>query len=153
MEDLNNICTPSPEYVREVTARYVGPRRKSPTIKEAAGAAQFISSILKDEAREHFVALYLNGAHTIVSYSIVSTGTANSTQAHPREIFQGAVLVGACALLVGHNHPSGQLFPSEEDKTITRRIKEASQLLGIPLLDHVIVGGEGFYSFGEHGIL
>ena len=142
----------SADYVREVTAKYIGPRRKSIQITTPGEAANFVIGLLRDHAREHFIALYLNGANQVVSYSLVSLGSANSTPATPREVFQGAVLVGACSLVVGHNHPSGELAPSKEDRAITKRLFDTGKLLGISLLDHVIVaeGGE-YYSFQENG--
>ena len=84
-------------YVREVTARYIGPRRKSLTISGPGDAASFMRGLLRDEVREHFLALYLNGAHQVVSFSLVSLGDATSAPVHAREVFQGALLVGACA--------------------------------------------------------
>ena len=141
------------EYVREVTAKYIGPRRKAVKIGGPEDAAKFISSVLRDHAREHFVALYLDGAHNVASYSVVSTGSANSAPVHPREVFQGAVLVGACALVVGHNHPSGELRPSDEDRAVTKRLCEAGKLLGVSLLDHIIVSNQGYYSFQEMGAM
>jgi DNA repair protein RadC len=140
-------------YVREVTAKYIGPRRASMKICDPREAAQFVRSILRDEAREHFIALYLNGAHAIISFSIVSIGTATSAPAHPREVFQPAILIGACALIVAHNHPSGELTPSAQDQQVTRRLKEASQILSIKLLDHLIVAGDSYYSFQQEGCL
>lgn len=71
----------------------------------------------------------------------------------PREVFQGAALVGACRIIVGHNHPSGELTPSQENRAITKRLYDAGQLLGISIIDHIIVSESGFYSFQEHGAL
>ena len=138
-------------YVREVTIKYIGPRRKAVKIAGPDDAAKFICSVLRDEAREHFVALYLDGAHRVVSYSIVSTGSANSTPVHPREVFQSAIVSGAGALVVGHNHPSGDLQPSDADFDVTKRLAEAGKLLGVQLLDHVIVAGGAYFSFQEAG--
>jgi DNA repair protein RadC len=70
--------------------------------------------------REHLIALYLCGGNRIVSYAVVSTGTATATLVHPREVFQPAVLLGSCGVIVGHNHPSGELKPSPEDVQVTR---------------------------------
>ena len=139
------------DYVREVTAKHIGPRRKPVKIGGPEAAASFIRSLLRDEAREHFIALYLNGAHQVVSYSLVSIGSATSAPVHPREVFQGALLVGACALIVGHNHPSGELIPSSADIAITKRLAEAGNLLGIKLLDHIIVSGREHMSLQATG--
>src|SRR5512135_1233883 len=140
-------------YVREVTARYIGPRRKSLTITGPASAARFMRRLLRDEAREHFLALYLNGAHQVVSLSLVSLGSATHASVHAREVFQGALLVGACALIVGHNHPSGDLEPSPADVDLTKRLKEAGALLRVPLLDHVLFSATEFLSFHEAGLM
>lgn len=141
------------DYVREITAKYIGPRRKSAVITGPDEAARFVRTVLRDEVREHLVALYLDGAHRIASYSLVSIGCAISAPVHPREIFQPAVLIGACSLIVGHNHPSGELAPSNEDRKVTKRLAEAGALLSIALLDHVIVTPQGYYSFKESGEL
>ena len=140
-------------YVREVTARYIGPRRKGLTISGPGAAARFMRGLLRDEAREHFLALYLDGGHQVVSFSLVSLGDATSAPVHAREVFQGALLVGACALIVGHNHPSGDVQPSTEDKDVTRKLKQAGELLRVPLLDHVLFSETDYVSFHERGIL
>ncbi len=140
-------------YVREVTARYIGPRRKSLTISGPGDAASFMRGLLRDEVREHFLALYLNGAHQVVSFSLVSLGDATSAPVHAREVFQGALLVGACALIVGHNHPSGDVQPSTEDVDVTRKLKQAGELLRVPLLDHVLFSQTDYVSFHERKIM
>jgi DNA repair protein RadC len=140
-------------YVREVTARYIGPRRKGPTISGPGDAARFMRGLLRDEAREHFLALYLNGGHQVVSFSLVSLGSATAAPVHAREVFQGALLVGACALIVGHNHPSGDVQPSTADKDVTRKLKQAGELLRVPLLDHVLFSETDYVSFHDCGIM
>jgi DNA repair protein RadC len=137
--------------VREIRVNYRGPKKRQIVIKEPADAAQFIRDVLPDNSREHFVALYLDGAHQVIGFSLISTGTANSCQVHPREIYQRAVLLGSVALVVGHNHPSGQLIPSEEDRRVTKALKSAGEVIGINLLDHVIVNDTGLYSFKDTG--
>jgi DNA repair protein RadC len=141
------------DYVREVTARYIGPRRKSPTLHSPDNAVNFMRDLLRDDAREHFLALYLNGAHQVISCSLVSLGCATSAIVHPREVFQGAILVGACALIVGHNHPSSELNPSQEDLATTKKLRDAGTLLSIPLLDHLLFSRTGYVSFKDRGIL
>ena len=138
-------------FVREVTAVYRGARRATTKIKEPKCSADFIRKILPDNSREHFVALYLDGAHKVVAFSVVSTGTANSCHVHPREVFQGAILAGAVAIIVGHNHPSGDMTPSGDDRKVTACLSDAGKLLGIRLLDHVIVVEDGFHSFSKAG--
>ena len=134
-------------FVREVAVKYRGPRIKFSEVLGAPDAvAKVVRKVLPDNSREHFVALYLNGAHEVIAYSIVATGLANSCPIHPREIFQPAILSGAVALIVSHNHPSGNITPSMEDRRVTERLKEAADLVGIRLLDHVIVTDDNFYS-------
>ena len=142
----------SENYVREVTARYIGPRRKGLFISGPSDAAHFMRGLLRDEVREHFVALYLNGANKVISFSLVSLGSANFALVHPREIFQGAVLVGACGVVIGHNHPSGDLKPSAEDRAVTEKLRGVGEILGIEILDHVLFSETGYLSFKERGL-
>ena len=126
-------------FIREVRATYQPTATPLFAIKGPDDVADFVRSILTDNSREHFVALYLDGANQVVSYSIISIGTANASMVHPREVFQRAILAGAVSIIIAHNHPSGILAPSEEDHKVTQRLKEAGEILGIKLLDHLIV--------------
>ena len=142
--------------IREVAVRYVGARRRIPsTIKRPDQVAAYLRRRLADDSREHFVAIYLDGRHRPIADRIVSIGTATASLVHPREVFQPAVALGACGLIIAHNHPSQDPAPSAEDRNVTKRIAEAGQLLGIPLLDHVIWTQRGaFESLRElHGTL
>jgi len=142
------------EFVREVSLRYKGRKEKwFSAIRSPENAACFVRSILPDNVKEHFVALFLNAQHEVVAYSIVATGMASSCPVHPREVYQPAIIAGACAILVAHSNPSGTCEPSADDKAITKRLKEAGELLGIPLLDHVIVTDYCFYSFNDQAAL
>jgi DNA repair protein RadC len=85
-----------------------------------------------------FILLTLNGAHNVISVSIVTIGIANKTIVHPREVFCKAISDNATAVIVCHNHPSGEVVPSDEDKQITKRIRKAGEIMGIPLLDLVV---------------
>ena len=138
-------------FIREVTAKYIGPRRKCGRILCPKDVKDFAAKVVRDNSREHFLALFLNGAHHVVSFSVVTTGTANSTLVHPREIFQHAVLVGATAIVVAHNHPSSQLEASGEDVRVTHMLKAAGEIMGIELLDHVIFTDDGHWSFKDNG--
>lgn len=126
-------------FIREVRATYHPTGTPPISIADPEQAAAFIRSVLSDNSREHFVALYLDGSHRIACYSIVSIGTANSCPVHPREVLQRAILCGAVSLLIAHNHPSGELEPSREDLAVTRKLKEACELIGIRLLDHLVI--------------
>ena len=103
------------------------------------------------EKREHFILLTLNGAHNVISVSIVSIGLVNKTVVHPREVFCRAISDRASAIIVCHNHPSGALIPSAEDRLITEKLYEAGELIGIPLIDHVIFTKTGYTSMKEQG--
>lgn len=103
--------------------------------------------------KEHFLAVTLNGGHDIIQIHVVSVGTLNRTLIHPREIFNEAIRENAAALILCHNHPSGRTEPSKDDIETTKNLIEASEIMGIPILDHVIIDKESYYSFMEHGLL
>jgi DNA repair protein RadC len=104
------------------------------------------------ESKEHFIALHLDGKNRIACLDRVSLGSLNQSIVHPREVFKTACISSAAALILVHNHPTGDPSPSREDLDITRRIKEAGDLLGIKLIDHIIIG-ESYLSFVEQGLL
>jgi len=106
-----------------------------------------------DRKQERFLCCTLNGAHDAIAVRVVTVGLVNRTIVHPREIFAEAVADRACAIFVAHNHPSGRLEASTEDKEITERLKEAGAILGIPLIDHIIFSHESFTSMVESGLL
>ena len=133
-------------FIREVRVNYVATTEKPFAIKDAGDVADFVRSKLSDNSREHCLALYLNAVHHVVSYSIISIGTANRAPLHPREVFQRAIISEATAVIIAHNHPSGESTPIPEDLSITARIREAGKLLSIPLLDHVIVTDHSYLS-------
>jgi DNA repair protein RadC len=105
-----------------------------------------------DRQQEQFIAVDLNGAHEVLSINVVSIGTVSRTLVHPREVFSPAIEKRASAIIVAHNHPSGNLNPSPEDSDVTRRLKSAGDILGITVLDHLVFCMDGYYSFLEHGI-
>ena len=97
--------------------------------------------------KEHFLALHLNTRHVVEREELVSIGSLNASIVHPREVFRAAILESAASLVLVHNHPSGDPTPSEDDIRLTRRLVEVGELVGIPILDHVIVGAAAHYSF------
>jgi len=103
--------------------------------------------------QEYFILLTLSGQHDVISISIVSIGLVNRTIVHPREVFWRAINDRASAIIVCHNHPSGSVTPSDEDKEITQRIHQAGQIIGIPLIDHLIICKTGFTSLSKEGDL
>lgn len=110
-------------------------------------------SFLMKETKEMFVTLHLDGKNRIMAMDLVSIGSLNQSIVHPREVFKTACLSNAAALILIHQHPSGDPSPSSEDIAITRRLKEAGEILGIKVLDHVIVGEGEYVSFVERGLL
>ncbi len=108
---------------------------------------------MADRPQEYFFSLSLNGAHEHIKTRQVSQGLVNRTVVHPREVFAGPLQDRCAAVVVAHNHPSGNLEPSREDRQITGRLKDAGEILGIPVLDHIIFSSRGFFSFLEEGLL
>jgi DNA repair protein RadC len=101
--------------------------------------------------REHFVAFYLDARHRLLVLETVAVGSLNASLVHPREVFRPAVAVGAAALVVAHNHPSGCPRPSREDLELTARLEDCGRLMGIELLDHLVVGRRDVVSLRESG--
>ena len=102
---------------------------------------------------EEFMLLCLNRANRVLGWAKVSQGGLSGTVADPKVIFQVALKSNACSIIIAHNHPSGNLTPSEADIHLTRKLKEAGTLLDLPVLDHLIVSSEGYYSFADEGML
>lgn len=110
-----------------------------PTLESPQDAADQVPEIRRAK-KEHFLALYLNARNQLLAKETISVGTLTANLVHPREVFQPAVAHSAASVIVVHNHPSGDPAPSQEDLELTARLKEAGELMGITLLDHVIVG-------------
>lgn len=108
---------------------------------------------IRDSKKEHFVVFYLDTQNRLIERQIISVGTLNASLVHPREVFEPAVSLHAASIIVAHNHPSGSLEPSREDKEVTTRLVGAGKVLGIELLDHVLIGGKRFQGFKEMDIL
>lgn len=122
-----------------------------PLLASAAAVAPLVAPRLRGLAQEHFLSLLLDGRHRLQRVEPVSAGTLTSSLVHPREVFGAAVRESAAAVIVVHNHPSGDPTPSAEDREVTRRLIECGRLLGVPLLDHLIVGDPGWVSLREQG--
>ena len=101
---------------------------------------------IKDQQREHFKTLYLNARNQIVHSELTSIGSLSSAIVHPREVFHWAVQYHAASVILAHNHPSGDVAPSQDDINLTRRLVQAGEILGIDVLDHIIVGPDDFIS-------
>lgn len=140
-------------FIRETRVSYIHSQQALFKIRSASDVAMFVRTILTDNSREHFVAMFLDAMHQVAAYSVVSIGIANSAPVTPREVYQRAIVAGAISIVVAHNHPSGSTLPSDEDHKVTKRLFESGVLLGIKLLDHVVVTDKEHYSFSENGVL
>lgn len=129
-------------------ARGFDPR---PVLDTPEKVAHHVPIAVKKATREHFVGFYLNARSQLLHMETISIGTLSASLVHPREVFHPAISHAAAALVVVHNHPSGDCRPSNEDKDATRRLARSGELLGIPLLDHVIVSATGYHSLKESG--
>ena len=109
----------------------------------------FVKSKMVDLDKEHFVVLLLDSKNRVLKEVLVSIGILNSSLVHPREVFKQAIKESANSIILVHNHPSGDVTPSKEDYEVTTKLREVGELMGIRVLDHVIVGSEGYYSFNE----
>lgn len=118
---------------------YTQPQDKI-VIDDPAIAAAYLSNDLMWQAQERFAVLLLNVKHQVIGRQIISIGTATETLAHPRDIFREAIRQGATRLIVAHNHPSGNVDPSHEDIVLTKQLLSGAEVLGIPVLDHIILG-------------
>jgi len=115
--------------------------------------AQLLRPHMQRLHRETFVVVPLNAKHAPLGMHLVSIGTASSSLVHPREVFLPAIVCGASAIVVAHNHPSGHPEPSQEDHDVTDRLREGGRLLGIPLLDHLVMGATEFFTFAGEATL
>ena len=124
-------------------------------ITKAEDVAKVFQDLLKledkiDREREHLYVMHLDTRQQIKLVELVVVGIMTEAMVHPRETFRRAVIEGAASIIIAHNHPSGDVTPSDNDLTFTRRLLDAGEILGIPLLDHVIFTPDKYYSFGRN---
>lgn len=119
------------------------------TIKSAKDVFNIYSHKFINEKKENFVVLCLDSKNKIIKEEPVSIGILDSSLVHPREVFKGAIKESAYAIILIHNHPSGDSTPSKQDLEVTKVLMRAGETLDIPVLDHVIIGNESYYSFKE----
>ena len=139
--------TPLPHWcriVRECPAPYDGH-----LIRGAEDIARYLGDRLRAEEVEIFAVVLLNGRHRVLACSEVSRGTLTTALVHPREVFRLAIAIGASAIVLAHNHPSGSAEPSAEDLALTERLRRVGDVVGIRVLDHVVIGAESFRSLAE----
>ena len=137
------------KLVRDVTLRLPKQRLAGPL-----RAARIISEFIGEADREMLVALFLDDEHVPTGIQVISVGTRTESVSTPREVFKGAMLANAEEIILGHNHVSGSLEPSEHDVSMTKRLIEVGMVVGITVVDHVIVGPSGrFVSLRKKGLL
>lgn len=139
--------------IREATVRYSGPAIHAKTLRSPEDSARILRDIVDGDEREQFVVIMLDARHKPTGYRVVSIGTISASLVDPKEIFGPALLCHAAAIVIGHNHPSGDPSPSAEDHQVTQRLVNAGKIMGIPVVDHVIVGNgsDAFHSFKQEG--
>ena len=122
-----------------------------PSIARPADVLPVIADI-KDEKKEHFVAVFLNARNQVICRETVSVGSLNASLVHPREVFFPAIGSSAASVILAHNHPSEDVTPSREDIELTKRMAQAGEILGIEVLDHLVVSSQRFFSLKESNL-
>ena len=141
------------ELSRRLDLDRAGAGPDSRPIEDIRSAARVARRYLAGRRREHFILLLLDTRHRILRTAEISVGTLDMSVVHPRETFREAISASAAAILLAHNHPSGDPAPSPEDLELTRRLVQAGRLLGIPVLDHLIVGRDQVLSLRANGFM
>lgn len=149
-EDLKRVSGLGPARITEILAALELSRRyliddERPIIDSPERAVEQLSDI-RDKKQEYFVCMTLDGANRLIAKRIITIGTLNASLVHPREVFADAITDRAASIIVAHNHPSGNLQPSQADIEITHKIKGAGVMLGIQMVDHIIVSKNSFVS-------
>lgn len=129
------------------------PFRRELSVTSPETIAKFFAPRLRHLRKETFIVVLLNTANQVVRDAVVCEGSLNAVVIHPREVFRLAIAESAAAIILIHNHPSGNTEPSREDIAITKRLAEAGRILDIRVLDHVIIGGDAYSSFSERNLL
>lgn len=136
----------------ELGRRLAADVRRRPQVKSPADAAALLMEDMRYLDQEQFRIALLNVKNQVMAVETVSVGGLSSSPVHPREIFKRAIKRSAAAIILAHNHPSGDPTPSREDIEVTRRLKDAGTLLGIEVLDHIVIGDNRYVSFRERGL-
>ena len=113
----------------------------------------YFKDILINLKQEHLITVFLDSKMNLINYKTVFIGTANMSITHPREVFKNAIDNSAVYIIMIHNHPSGEVYPSKQDIEFTKRVLYTSKVIGIPILDHLIIGKDKYYSFYDNGEL
>ncbi|MEE9400299.1 MAG: JAB domain-containing protein [Dehalococcoidales bacterium] len=116
-------------------------------------AVQHLSGLIINRDREKFAVIYLNGANALINSEVIFEGSLTIAAVYPREIVKGVIDNGAASIIIGHNHPSGSIYPSPSDKEVTRKIEQACSTVDVILHDHIIIGYDKWFSFSDNGML
>jgi len=144
------------QNIAEVQISYSSkvPANERLQVKSSRSAADALRLVYPGmEHREYFYLLLLNRANKILGYYQVSSGGITGTVVDPRLVFQAAIKANASSMILAHNHPSGQLIPSDADLSLTKKLKAAGEIMDIQVLDHIILTEESYYSFADEGII
>ncbi|NTV99153.1 MAG: DNA repair protein RadC [Chlorobiaceae bacterium] len=139
--------------VFELNRRVNHTRNNKRKIHAARDVFEYMEGRVPDESKEHLFVLHLNTKNQVVKNELVSVGTLNASLIHPREVFKAAIRESSHAIILVHNHPSGDVEPSSADKQVTSLLKQAGSIIQIELLDHIIIGKTGWFSFRENSLL
>lgn len=160
VSDLTRISSITPSQATRIIAAFeIGKRRNASEgamkvkISSSRDANAVLKAVLTDKAYEEFWIILLNRANSVIALRKISEGGMSGTVVDPKKIFKTALENHASGIILGHNHPSGALTPSEADQRITRKIANAGEMLEINVLDHLIITDDGFYSFADEGIM
>lgn len=138
---------------REIGRRFLDQslRRQGP-LSSPGQAADFLTHHLRDRKREVFAILYLDTRHQVIDYRELFSGTLNGATVHPREVVRSVIEHNASAVILAHNHPSGVAEPSQADASLTRRLRDALELIDVRVLDHIVIGDGEFVSMSDRGL-
>jgi DNA repair protein RadC len=139
--------------VFELHKRLQHSRNRNKKVQSARDVFDYMCGRIPDETKEHLFLLHMNTKNQITRHDLISVGTLNASLIHPREIFKAAIRESSHAIILVHNHPSGDVEPSNADRQVTSILRQASAVLQIDLLDHVIIGSDNWFSFREHSLL
>jgi DNA repair protein RadC len=138
----------------ELGRRLTDERRTTPyTVRGPSDVHRWCAPAMRDLAVEEFHLLALDAQNRVTRDLLITRGILDSSLVHPREVFRAAIAEAAAGIIVVHNHPSGNPAPSDDDRAVTRQLVKAGRMLDIPVHDHVVVGGERYFSFAEAGLL